>query len=401
VATLLPVAPHPCPLSPEGRGEEDGPVRVCFLIDKLNRAGTETQLLALIHELDRTRVEPSLVLLDGEDDLSRSLEPADCPVLRLGVRRLLSRRAVGAARRLAAFWREHRVDVLQAYFLDSAYFAVPLARWCGVPRVVRVRNNLGYWLTRRHRLLNRLTNRFVDATLTNTEAGKWALIAEGLPAERVAVLGNGVDVDRFAGFPAPFAIGPSPPAPLPSGERGVRHVRVGCVANLRPVKNIDGLMRVARRVGNQFSNVVFEVAGDGEQRAELERLHAELKLGDRFVLRGSVADVPGFLRTLDVAVLPSHSEGMSNALLESMAAGRAIVATAVGANPELIRDGEHGLIVPPGDEPALADAIGRLLADPPLAARLGAAARRRVEAEYGRDAIRRRFEDFYRDLVRA
>lgn len=326
------------------------------------------------------------MLLDGENDLSRSLEPADCPVLRLGVKRLVGRRAVGAARRLAAFWREQRTDVLQAYFLDSAYFGVPLARCCGVPRVVRVRNNLGYWLTRKHRLLNRLVGPFVDVTLTNTDAGKQVLIdAEGLPPGKVAVLANGVDLARFAGFPAP--------------DTGRPVVRVGCVANLRPVKNVDGLMRAARRVCDRFPHVVFEVAGDGEQRAELERLHAELQLGERFVLRGSVSDVPGFLRALDVAVLPSHSEGMSNALLEYMAAGRAIVATAVGANPTLVRDGEHGLIVPPSDIPALAASIERLLADPPLAARLGMAASARAQSGYSRDAMRQRFEDFYHDLV--
>jgi glycosyltransferase involved in cell wall biosynthesis len=365
---------------------KDGPVRVCFLIDSLSRAGTETQLLALIRELDRERVEPSLVLLDGEGELSRSLEPADCPVLRLGVKRLVGRRAVRAARRLAAFWRERRPDVLQAYFLDSAYFGVPLARWCGVPRVVRVRNNLGYWLTRKHRLLNRLVGRLVDVTLTNTDAGRQALIdAEGLSPGKVAVLANGVDLARFAGVPEP--------------DTGRSVVRVGCVANLRPVKNIDGLMRAARRVCDRFPHVGFEVAGDGEQRAELERLHAELRLGERFVLRGSVADVPGFLRTLDVAVLPSHSEGMSNALLEYMAAGRAVVATAVGANPTLVGDGEHGLIVPPGDVTALADAIARLIADPAGATRLAAAARRRAEAEYSRDAMRRRFEAFYVELA--
>src|SRR5579885_1419512 len=186
------------------RPPKERPVRVCFFIDRLSRAGTETQLLALIRELDRTRVEPSLVLLDGEDDLSRSLEPADCPVLRLGVKRLLGPGAVRAAGRLAGFWRRQRVEVLQVYFLDSAYFGVPLARWCGVPKVVRVRNNLGYWLTRKHRVLNRLTARFVDATVTNTEAGKQALVAEGEPAERVAVLENGVDLGRFDGFPEPF-----------------------------------------------------------------------------------------------------------------------------------------------------------------------------------------------------
>src|SRR5262252_1712517 len=96
------------------------PVRVCFMIDRLSRAGTETQLLALIRELDRSKVHPSLVLLDGEDDLSQALEPTNCPIVRLGVRKLFSPKAVAAARRLRAFWREQRPDVLQTYFMDAA-----------------------------------------------------------------------------------------------------------------------------------------------------------------------------------------------------------------------------------------------------------------------------------------
>ena len=93
-----------------------------------------------------------------------------------------------------------------------------------------------------------------------------------------------------------------------------------------------------------------------------EHLHAELKLGERFLLRGSVADVPGFLRGVDVAVLPSHSEGMSNALLEYMAAGKPVVATAVGANPKLLADG-CGVLVPPNDESALDSTLCNLLSD--------------------------------------
>jgi glycosyltransferase involved in cell wall biosynthesis len=113
-----------------------------------------------------------------------------------------------------------------------------------------------------------------------------------------------------------------------------------------------------------------------------------------------VKDVPGFLAGLDVAVLPSRAEGMSNAVLEYMAAGRPIVATAVGATPELIADGEHGLLVPPDDPARLADALDRLLRDPDLARRLGAAARRRARDRYGRAAMVRRFEAFYESLVR-
>lgn len=399
VATVLPISR---PLSPAGRVEPtDRPVRVAFMIDRLSRAGTETQLLALIRELNRDRVQPSLVLLDGTDELSRSLEPVDCPILRLGVTRLCGLRAMRAARQLATFGREQRPDLLQVYFMDSAYFGVPVAKWCGVPKVVRVRNNLGYWLTRKHRLFGRLLRPFVDVTLTNTGAGKDQLVvAEGLPPERVTVVGNGVDLERFTGFMTPFARagsvsdGFSKTVADASGS-----YRVGCVANLRPVKNIDGLLRAARRVCDRWPNVVFEVAGDGEQLPELERLRGELGLGDRFLFLGSVADVPGFLRTLDVAVLPSHSEGMSNALLEYMAAGRAIVATDVGANSQLVHDGQQGLVVPPHDPIALADAIERLLGDPVGAVRLATGARRRAENEFSRTAMVRRFEEFYRSLV--
>jgi len=364
------------------------PVRVCFMIDRLSRAGTESQLLALIRELDRAAVQPSLVLLDGEDDLSRALEPADCPAIRLGVRRLLSVQAAKAARRLRAFWREQRPDVLQVYFLDAAYFGAPIAKLSGVKNVVRVRNNLGYWLTPRHRVLDRLTRPFVDATLTNTEAGRRTLIeSERHRAERVVVLENGVDTVKFNRFMLP--------------DTSKKRVRVGCVANLRPVKNIDGLMRAAQAALARFPQLVFEVAGDGDERAELERLHTKLGLGERFILRGSVANVAEFLRTVEVAVLPSHSEGMSNALLEYMAAGRAVIATDVGANAAILRHRKDGLIVAPGDGPALVEAIGEMLANPLRSAGFGASARKRVEAEFSREAMRRRFEDYYRGLGRA
>jgi glycosyltransferase involved in cell wall biosynthesis len=362
------------------------PVRVCFMIDRLSRAGTETQLLALLRTLDPGKVQPSLVLLDGEDDLSRALEPATCPVIRLGVRKLMSLSSARAVRRLQSFWREHQPDILQTYFLDASYFGTPIAKLSGIRKVVRVRNNLGYWQNTKHRLLGKLIHPFLNITLTNTAAGKQTLIErEGLRPNRVEVLENGVDHERFKRFM------------LPDTSRS--RVRVGCVANLRPVKNIDGLMRAAKTAVERFPQLIFEVAGEGEQREELEHLHNTLALGNRFLFRGSVADVGEFLRTVDIAVLPSHSEGMSNSLLEYMAAGRAVIATAVGANPELIRHGKDGLIVPSSDESSLVEAIGQLLANPVRAAGFGASARKRVEAEYSRTAMCRRFEEFYRGLV--
>ena len=360
------------------------PVRVAFVIDNLSRAGTESQLVALLNALDRREVEPSLVLLDGTAESSRVLEPAGVPVLRLGITKLIGPAGFKAAAKLVRHWRDTRPDVVQAYFLDSTYLAAPAAWLAGVRPVVRVRNNLGYWLTRKHRLLNRAVAPLISVALTNSRAGAEALMASDcLPAARVRVLENGVDCERFAGFAPPFTRGP---------------FRVGVVANLRPVKNIDGFLRAAKQVLAARPDAEFAVAGDGPERESLKALAQSLGIAGRVHFAGSVHDVPGFLATLDVAVMPSHSEGMSNAVLEFLAAGRAVVATEVGANRELIRDA--GWLVPPGVDAALAAAILDCAADPIEARRRAAAGQQSVRERFGRAAMATRFTAFYRQLTR-
>ena len=364
------------------------PVRICFVIDELAVAGTETQLLALIRHIDRRLVLPHLCLLRGDSPLSRDLEPDGCPVWRLGVGALARPRALHRLVRFARLLRRQRIDVVQAYFPDSSYFGLTAAWLAGVPNRLRTRNNLGHWLTPMHRRLGRMLNLLTTATLTNCEAARQALLlAEGPAPATVHVLENGVDLGRFLS-PAATA-----GAPLDSP-------RVGAVANLRRVKGVDVLIAAAGLLADRHPGVRFRVAGEGEQRDALEAAIARLGLSERFLLPGGSANVPAFLAELDVAVLPSRAEGMSNSLLEYMAAGRAIVATAVGGNSELVEHGVHALLVPPDDCAALAGAIARLIDDRALARRLGAAARQRARERYGREAMVRRFEDFYQGLRR-
>lgn len=364
------------------------PLRVCFVIDELATAGTESQLLALIHHLDRQRVQPYLCLLRGDKPLSQVLEPDDCPILRFDVRALRHPRNLLRAWRFVRFLRRERIDVVQAYFADSSYFSIPLAWLAGVRHRLRTRNNLGHWLTPLHRRCGRLLNVLTTGTIANCHAARQALLEVERPRpESVVVLENGVDLQRFHTLP-PLTARPSNAAP-----------RIGVVANLRPVKGLDVFVAAAARVRERHPRAVFTVAGQGEMRAALERQAAELGLAEHFQLVGSVADVPAFLGGLDMAVLCSHAEGMSNALLEYMAAGRAIVATRVGAAPDLIEDRVHGLLVLPGDAGRLAEAMGRLLDDRALAQRMGAAARRRAIEQYSREAMVRRFTAFYEGLV--
>jgi glycosyltransferase involved in cell wall biosynthesis len=362
------------------------PVRVCFLIDTLSRAGTETQLVALIRHLDRSRVEPFLCLLRDQPDEPHPLEPGCCPVLRLGIHSFRQLRTPLRALRFTRYLRRHAFDVLQLYFPDSTYFGALTGWLARVPHIVRTRNNLGYALTPWGRRLGRLCNRVVSRTIANCEACRQSLLAdEGPSPESVVVLENGVDLSCFLDLPAV------------SERNGPR--RVGMVGNLRPVKEPETLVRAAAQVCAQHPDVTFHIAGEGELQPGLERLVRKLGMEGRFLLPGARADVPAFLASLDVAVLCSRSEGMSNAVLEYMAAGRPIVATAVGGNVELLTDGVTGLLVPPSDATSLATAIDRLLGDRALAARLGDAARRRARQRYSREAMVQRFEDFYANLV--
>jgi L-malate glycosyltransferase len=351
-------------------------IRVSFVIDSLSRAGTESQLVALLNSLDRSMVQPSLVLLDGSTIESRSLEPRDCPTIRLGVRKLISLRIVPAVARLRRFWREHRPDIVQTYFVDASYFAVPVAKWMGVRHVLRVRNNLGEWVTRKHRIMDRLLAPGLSAMLTNSDAGREKLLAEG--HRTVHVLENGVDV------------------------RPVDHVpratdAIITVANFRPVKNLDGLLRAFAAVRRVRPSATLALAGDGPERGHLESLRAALGLTDSVRMLGSIANVPAVLATMPIAVLPSHSEGMSNALLEMMTAGCAVIATDVGANRRVL--GHAGMLVPPGDESALAAAMISLMNQPRRGVELGEQARARVEDQFSRAACTRRFVDFYRRLI--
>jgi glycosyltransferase involved in cell wall biosynthesis len=360
------------------------PVRVCFLIDELASAGTETQLVALIRHLDRTRVQPYLVLLRGDNAVSQHLEPEDCPIMRLGVGSLRHPRTALRAIQFIHFLCRERIDVLQAYFPDSTYFGIPAAWMAGVPYRLRTRNNIGHWLTRAHRILGRTLNLFTSATITNCEAAKRALLADEQPdPKRVVVLENGVDLERFLAIDWPDE----------------RARTIGAAANLRAVKGLDGLIASAAQLHIEFPNVRFQIAGEGEDRPKLEESIRANGLVDHFHLCGAEKEIPRFLAGLDIAVLPSLAEGMSNALLEYMAAARPIVATAVGATPELIRDGIDGLLVPAGDVDALTKAIRRLLTDRTLACRLGASARERVVQRYSRAAMVRRFEEFYTQLA--
>jgi L-malate glycosyltransferase len=363
------------------------PARICFLIDNLSRAGTESQLLMLLRGLDRSRIQPYLVLLDGAGAASQELEPRGCPTLRLGFRSFFHPSFISTLWQLVRFLRREKTDILQLCFRDSTYFGVLAGTIARVKRIVLTRRNVGHWMTARDRRLMRFCQRFAHATITNCEACRRSVIEqERACPDRVFVIPNGIDLSRFALIP--------PYQPKRNGELR----RVGVVANLRPVKGIDVLIRAAALVSRDFPNVVFSIAGDGDP-APYRQLAEECGVTEKIQFLGPVADIPAFLAGLDVAVLPSRAEGLSNSLLEYMAAGRPIVATAVGGNVEVLANDGGSWLVPPDDTRELGRAIlSAFRADDSLAAS-GSATRQKTASFFSHDSIARQYQELMRKIL--
>jgi glycosyltransferase involved in cell wall biosynthesis len=240
------------------------------------------------------------------------------------------------------------------------------ARVCGVPAVVTTEHLFPTHLPRRGVLRERLLDPLLDTRIAVSEhVARRVRETFGTPPHRLAIVLNGIE-------PGPFEAAADTSlreALCPSGEPLVL-----TVAHLRSQKGLDALVLAAAAV----PHARFAIAGEGPERGRLERAIRDAGLGGRVLLLGSRQDVPRLLAACDLFVLPSRYEGLPLAVLEAMAAGRAVVATSVGGTSEAISNGEHGLLVPPDDPAALAGAVARLLADPEGARRMAARARARL-----------------------
>jgi glycosyltransferase involved in cell wall biosynthesis len=258
------------------------------------------------------------------------------------------------------------------------------------------RRNLGHPRAAQpaYRALTWLGNRATDLVIANSEAvRRHAVHAEGIASERVVIIPNGVDLQRFGGGPDPSlraSLGLDAGAPL-----------VGVTANLLDYKGHGYFLDAWRSVRRADPRAQALLIGDGPLREELEGRIRALDLGGSVRLLGSRPDVPALLALVDLVAHPSLEEGFPNAVLEAMAAGKPVVATAVGGTPEAVVHGETGLLVPARDSGALAEAMTRVLACPAEARALGEAGRRRVAERFGLAAMVRRHEALYERLGRA
>jgi glycosyltransferase involved in cell wall biosynthesis len=368
------------------------PDRLAYVIGELGKGGAEYQLYELLRGLDRTRFEAALFVLSAGGYWSERIRELDVPVHvieRRGSADVL--RVVRLRRALKAF----APDVLQTVLWSANVYGRLAAVGLGIPLVVTAERNViarPRWQIAVERGLDPVT----DLYLVNSSAVTENLVErEGLPAGKVRVIHNGIDLARLPPFELERTAARAR-AGLAPGRRLVAQV-----GRLAPQKDYPTFLAAAARVARSVADVDFLVIGEGSLRADLEALAQSLGLGERVRFLGLRHDVPALLGGVEVLALTSVYEGLPNVVIEAMAAGAVAVATDVGGAGELVVPGETGTLVPPRDPEAVASAVLEYLADDGRRRQCAAAARRRIEAGFSVEAMVRATAAVYVDGLAA
>lgn len=362
--------------------------KILYLIDRYEgpHAGTEVQLKKLVLGLQGRGFEPSLVVLRSTPYTEAGKFP--CAVECLDISKLARFRTIIRMLKFAFAARSRGFRIAHIFFEDASVIAPTFLKLAGF-KVVVGRRDMGLWYTSRVLRLLRFNRHWVDCVVANSRAVKLKVCEEErIQPEKVVVIYNGAPSSRVRPH------GQSGIEPEFPGECGST---IGIVANIRRVKRIDEIIRALALVRKRVPGAEVLVAGAGDS-GPLKALAAQYHVANAVHFLGAVTDVHEVIARCSVMVLTSESEGLSNAIMEYMSAGKPVVCTDVGGNSELVTHGETGFLYTPGDVSALAEYVHRLLTDPDLARALGSAAIRRIDIQFSLSKMLDQHCELYRTL---
>jgi len=374
--------------SPTPTGDGDLP-HVLLVVDELSKTlgGGERIVLKLASLLPRYGYSASILTFSAAPE-SPALNSPPCPIYLLPLKRTYSITSLRAAFDLRRFLNRQHVQIVQTFFESSDIWAGFVTKAMSDAKLIWSRRDMGILRTDKHHLAYRLMANAPDAVFAVSEqVRRHCIEVDRIDPARVRTIHNGLDLADWIG---------------PLSQRSPPGTIITTVGNIRRVKGHDIFIKAAASIAPQFPEVSFNIAGnvlEPDYFAELQALVRDLNLSDRFHFAGGIVNLREHLSAASIFVLPSRSEGFSNAIIEAMAASLPVIATTVGGNAEAVQEGVTGLLVPPDDSGALAAAMTQLVSHPDQARKMGAAGKERVMEEFTTQVMMDRTVATYRNLL--
>jgi len=364
---------------------------IVLMTRTLGHGGSERQVANLARSLDPSRFEVHVACFVGEGMRTTELEARGIPILNLNIRSFVKPSGVRGAAALFRYLRRHGIQIVHPFDIPSNELGIPVARLAGVPLVLSsVRGHRYLWSRPRQRIL-RWLDRAADVVTVNCEAMRRHLIEDhAVEPSNIRLCYNGLDTDEFS-----------------AGGRtrhpafGDASLVIGTMGVLRPEKGMATLLEAFAQIPDRPPGVKLGIVGSGPVRRDLEERARGLGIQSACVFLPGQERVAPLLRGIDIFVLPSFEEALSNALMEAMGCGCCAVASRVGGNPELVAEDRTGLLFAAGDAPELAAILTRLIRDAELRGRLAREGERQVRERFSLSASARRMEEIYLEGLRA
>ncbi|MBI4430105.1 MAG: glycosyltransferase [Candidatus Omnitrophica bacterium] len=364
--------------------------RICHLIWALEPGGAERQVVTIAKWQKTHGYEPVVVCLTRKGSLAGELEASGIPVFLVQKQPGADFSVVG---KLSRFLRDHAVEILHTHIPTASLWGRLAAMKAGTSRVVVSEHSDMAYQDIRFRIINYLLSGATDRFLVVSKHIGDLLVGSGVPGKKITVVHNGISLNSRASEASSRKdvcqeLGVSADAPI-----------VGTVGRMEPRKDHATFIRACREIRKSHPGTNFLLAGDGPCRRAMENLARELGLNGNFHFLGTRSDVDRLLDAIDVFVLSSTTEGISNSLLEAMAHEKPCVVTRVGGNPEVIADEKNGRLVPAASPSNLADAVTEILADREKADRLGREARQTAEKKFSVEVMMKGLDEVYEEIT--
>jgi glycosyltransferase involved in cell wall biosynthesis len=288
---------------------------------------------------------------------------------------------------------DYKPDIVHTFFPAANIIGVLAARLAGVKNIVSSRRDYGEWMNHRYLLVTKFANRFVKRIIANSnQVREMTEEKEIVNNGKIEVIYNGIDLKLFKNIRRDYSF--KKRLNIPENDRVV-----GIIANFKPVKNHYTFIKAAKKILSIKNDVSFLLIGGGEIKEEIERLGHSLNIAEKLYFTGRQKDIISYLSIIDVGVNCSKREGLSNAVIEYMAAGVPCVVSNVGGNPDLITNNVNGYLFKFDDHNELAALILKLLTDNDVRNKFITNARNKIEKEMGLETMLSNYQTFYQSLV--